>query len=116
MKKIASVLLCVLAFLFLGAAMVNAQAITEVNFPNPLTSQTFGEFIEKIIDFIFIVAFVMGPLMIMIGAWYMVTAGGAAENIKKGKEIIKYVIIGLILLMLAKGIIMAINKAFGVIS
>jgi len=112
-KKIA-VFLSAAVILAMGIG-VGAQEISVVTIPNPLKTDSFIGFVSKIIDFIFIIALILAPLMLMIAAWYWVTAGAKieADAIKKGKEIFWYVILGLILLMLAKGIIMAINQAFG---
>lgn len=88
---------------------LGAGSETVVKISNPLPWATFAEFIEKVIDAILIVAIVLAPVMILIGAFYMTTSGGPivtggqTEQIKKAKSIIQYTVIGLVLLLGAKG-------------
>lgn len=83
-------------------------------FPNPLEYETFGELIEAIIKFIFNIAVVVAPLMIIIGAFYLITAAGDPKKIGTGKNIIIYTLIGLAIIMLARGLLTMIESVIGV--
>lgn len=80
---------------------------------NPLAAHTLEELIEAIIDFIFWVAVALAPLMVLIGAFYFITSGGDPAKIQTAKNIILYTVIGLAIVMLAKGIIGAIKMVLG---
>lgn len=88
--------------------------VLAVEFQNPLEYETFGELIDAIIDFIFYIAVVVAPLMIIIGAFYLLTAGGDPKKIGTGKNIIIYTLIGLAIVMLARGLIAMIESVIGV--
>jgi len=83
-------------------------------FQNPLEYETFGELVEAIISFIFTIAVVVAPLMIIIGAFYLITAGGEPKKIGTGKNIIIYTLIGLAIIMLARGLLAMIESIIGV--
>ena len=88
--------------------------VLAVEFQNPLEYETFGELIDAIIDFIFYIAVVVAPLMAIIGAFYLLTAGGDPKKIGTGKNIIIYTMIGLAIVMLARGLIAMIESIIGV--
>jgi len=85
-----------------------------INFQNPLQYETFGELIDAIIKFIFYIAVVIAPLMVIIGAFYILTAGGDPKKIGTGKNIIIYTLIGLAIILLARGLIAMIESVIGV--
>ncbi len=87
-----------------------------VRVSNPLPWKTFIEFINKIIDVVLIVALVLAPLMILIGAFYMTTSGTpiTKDQVTKAKSIITYTVIGIVLLLGAKGFTYWLFQKFGV--
>ena len=80
---------------------------------NPLDTDTFEELINNIINFIFIFALAFAPLMFIVAGFYFITAAGDPEKIKTAKTIIWYTLIGLVIVLLAKGIIKVIEQIFG---
>ncbi len=76
---------------------------------NPLSAASFDELINSIINFIFVVSIALAPLMVVIGAFYIVT-GGDSEKVKTGKNIILYTFIALIIILLAKALIYVIKS------
>jgi hypothetical protein len=89
-------------------------AVSAVEFQNPLEYETFGELIDAIIDFIFYIAIVVSPLMIIIGGFYLLTAGGDPKKVGTGKNIIISTLIGLAIVLLARGLIAMIEQVIGV--
>ncbi len=88
--------------------------VLAVEFENPLQYETFGELINAIIRFIFNIAIVVAPLMVIIGAFYILTAGGDPKKVGSGKNIILYTAIGLAIILLARGLISMIESVIGV--
>ena len=88
--------------------------VSAVEFQNPLEYETIGELIDAIIKFIFYIAVVIAPLVIIIGAFYLLTAGGDPKKIGTGKNIIIYTLIGLAIIMLARGLLAMIESIIGV--
>ena len=70
---------------------------------NPISSTTFGELIDNIAGAFFHVAIVLGPLMIIVGAFLMLFAGVNPSKIALGKKTILYtsIIFGIITIVKA---------------
>jgi hypothetical protein len=101
-------------FSFLIPSFVGA-----IRIPNPFCPSsnpdciTFEELIEKLIDFIFWVAVVIAPLMIVIAGFYFLTAAGNPERVSTAKKIIFWSVVGFVIVLLAKGIISMIKQILG---
>lgn len=95
-------------FSFLIPSLVEA-----IRIPNPLEAESFEELIENLIDFIFWVAVVIVPLMIIIAGFYFLTAAGNPEKVNTAKRIIFWSIVGFAIVLLAKGIISMIREIIG---
>jgi len=108
-KKGILVLFVILAFLL--ACEVSANGI---EIPNPLDYESLEEFVDHIITFLFYVSLFLVPLMVLIGAFYFLTAGGDPKRIKTGQNIILYTVIGFGIILFAKGIIALIKQALGI--
>lgn len=80
---------------------------------NPLKVCTFEDLINSIINFIFWVAVVIAPLMIIIAAFYFIFSAGDPGKVKTAKSIIFWTIIGFTIVLLAKGIISMIKGIIG---
>lgn len=84
-----------------------------ITIENPLKAESFEELIENLIDFIFWVAVVIVPLMIIIAGFYFLTAAGNPERVNTAKRIIFWSIVGFAIVLLAKGIISMIKQIIG---
>lgn len=71
---------------------------------SPISFTTIPELINSIINWIFWIGLVLAPLMIVIGGFLFMTAGGDLEKIKKAKALILWSTVGLGVLLLSKGI------------
>jgi len=86
----------------------------QVVFCSPLVHKTFGELIDAIVNFIFTIALVLAPLMAIVGAFYIMSAGGDPKKVGAGKSIIIYTLIGFAIILFAKGLISMIESVIGV--
>jgi magnesium-transporting ATPase (P-type) len=85
-----------------------------ISIDNPLNATSFEALINGIINFIFVVALAITPLMIVIAGFYFITAAGNPQKIDTAKKIILYTAIGLAIVLLAKGLIALIQSVIGV--
>jgi len=85
----------------------------EICIENPICAQSIGELIDNILNFIFAVATVLAPLMIVIAGFYFLTAGGDPARIKTAKDIILYTLIGYGIILLSKGLILVLRDVLG---
>lgn len=77
---------------------------------NPLKICSIEDFINNLINFIFTVGFALAVLMYIVAGFYIVTAGGDAQKVSTGKNIILYTTIGLGIILLARGLVYVIQQ------
>ena len=82
---------------------------------NPIPGSTLTSIIGGLIDFLLTIALIICPLMIVIGGFYFITAGGDPAKATKGRKIMIYAVIGLVIILISKGLVTAVKKAVGVI-
>ena len=85
-----------------------------VDIQNPLEHDTFDALVQAIVNFIFKIAMVIAPLMIIVAGFFYLTAMGDPEKIKTAHKVIMYTLIGLVICLMATGIIKLINTVLGV--
>jgi hypothetical protein len=98
MKKILS-----LFSSFLFPKFVFAQ--TTIAFRNPLQTSSFWVLVDNILNIIFTITLPIVVVLIIAGAILITTAAGNERQINIGKNCIVYSLIGLILVIMSKGIL-----------
>ncbi|MBL7156436.1 MAG: hypothetical protein ISS87_02505 [Candidatus Pacebacteria bacterium] len=76
-----------------------------VTFCNPLSSCDLQELIDKIISFLILIAFALVPLIVLIGAFFIMTSADDPKKRQTGMNMILYAAIGLGVILFSKGII-----------
>lgn len=69
---------------------------------NPLEVDSVQKIIAAVQNWIFTIALVIAPLMIVLGAFYILTSAGEPSRVQKGRSIIIWAAIGLAVVLLAK--------------
>lgn len=103
-----------LLVLFLFVSLLSPLMVQGVEIPNPLKANNFWELIGYLIDFIFYLAIVISPIMIIIAGFYFITAMGEPEKINAAKKIILWTLIGLLVVICAKGIVNLFGEIFDI--
>ncbi len=98
--------LTVAVFLSAFASPVFAQL------QNPIESENFQQFLTVIINFLFWIGLALAPVFILISAFYLMTAAGNPAQIETGKRIITYTVIGLLVIIMARGAVEFIQRLF----
>ena len=83
-----------------------------IELKNPLQADTFEELVEGIINFIFNLALVVAPIMIIVSGFILVTSGGDPAARRRAKEILIYTVAGLFVIMTSKGLIQVLKELF----
>lgn len=78
---------------------------TAFTLPNPLSSENVTGIINRVIDFLLLVAGPIAVVMTIYSAYLFITAGDNQEKVKKARKTLMYVIIGVAILILSKGIV-----------
>ena len=102
--------LAILSIIFLPLA-INAAPI---EIKNPLTYNTFHELIDRIINFVFMIAIPIATIAILIAGYMFVTAAGEAEKVLTARKTIQWALIGLLVIICAKGLIALLGEVIGV--
>jgi hypothetical protein len=98
-----------------GIEFVNPVTATSgIGFENPITATSVQDVISTIGIWLYGIAFALVPIMILIGAFYLLTAAGDPEKINTGKKIITWTIIGLGIVIISFGISDLMKNLLGV--
>ncbi len=73
-----------------------AYAVTgdAVSITNPIGADSFGDVVETVIGAVVKISAPIAVLMILVGAFQIMTASGNEEGVTNGKNTIKYAVIG----------------------
>lgn len=104
----------ILLILILFSLILPIVASGVIEIQPPIEARTFAELIGHLINIIFTIALVLAPVMIIIGAFYFLIPSEGGKNIETGKNIIKYTIIGFIIIIAATGIVELLERVFRV--
>ena len=72
---------------------------------NPLSTSTIAGLVKTATNVIYVIAYMLTALLIMIGGFMIITSSGKPEQITKGRKIVLYTIIAFAILIIARGII-----------
>lgn len=81
---------------------------------NPLSSNSFTDLTDTILDFVFNIALVAAPLMVVIAGFLFVTGGGDPLKLKRARDILLWTAIGFSIILVSKGIPFLIKDILGV--
>ncbi len=109
MKVVGKLMVFVVSLAFV-ADKVFAQAPIEPPIGRDATVQSV---LDNATNFLFRISFPIATLMLIIGAFYLVTASGNENYVKKGRDILLYTVVGLFVIILARGVVTYIQKEFG---
>jgi hypothetical protein len=84
--------------------------IEAIEFKPPWQTKSFQELLDAIYNFIFWVAIALVPIMVILAAYFFLTSGGDPEKVRTAKRIIFWVFIGLIIVLMGKGILPIIRQ------
>jgi|AntAceMinimDraft_18_1070375.scaffolds.fasta_scaffold00903_8 hypothetical protein len=98
-----------------GGAMIKDEEIVKVSAKpildpsvdedfNPLEANTLDGIVKSLTGLAFSILSGLAVIFVMIGGFYILTAGGSPDQLKKGKKIILFTIIGFSVVMAATGI------------
>lgn len=80
---------------------------------NPLRARNLGEALEALMNFLFYLAMIIAPILIIYAGLLLLTSRGDPKQISKAKTVILWTIIALIIVLFAKGLPSIIKGAFG---
>ena len=109
---IALISFAVLNFILFDNAVAQSGGGT-ISLPNPLSCQDLGCILTQIISKIAQLAIPIVVIMVLIGGFQIMTAGGNEERVKQGKSTIWWAVIGYVIILLANGLVLVIESVLG---
>lgn len=103
----------IIIFLML-VSFLTPFVVGAVTIDNPLQAKNFWDLIDRLIDFIFYLAIAIAPIMFIIAGFYFIGAAGDPAKIDTAKKMVLWTLIGLLVVMSAKGLVMLFGEIFGV--
>lgn len=100
----------IVLFLFNIVFPLRAQAVT---IDNPIEYTTFEQLIDAIINFIYYIGVSIFTIMAIVAGFLFMSSGGDPAKTKKAKDMLLYAVVGLFIVLLAKGIISMIRLIIG---
>jgi len=80
---------------------------------NPLQTTNFTGIIGNILNFLFNIAIVLSPIMLVIAGVLFITAAGKPEQISKARQILIWTAVGFGVILLSRGLITIIQEIIG---
>jgi hypothetical protein len=80
---------------------------------NPLKYNSFEQLLSGISNFVFKIAMVLAPLMLVIAGLLWVTSAGDPKRVETAKNMALYTIIGLAVILLASGLVAVLKSIIG---
>ena len=71
------------------------------------------ETLDRVVDWAFYILLIFAGLMIVIAAFYFVTASGDAEKVSTARNFVLYALIGVLVAFLARGLVWFVAKIVG---
>jgi hypothetical protein len=99
---------------FLISLSLLPALVLAVEIQPPLAYDTLQELVEHIANLIFTIGLVVVPLVILIGAFYVMTAGGEPKRLETGRKLIVYAVIGLAIMLFSKALVYSLRYMMGV--
>ena len=90
-----------------------AQTGGIIEFRNPLRAESFDEILDIVANILRVLAIGVGTIMIIWGGIMIMTSAGSEERVTKGKNILKWTLIGVAIAVSASFIIDLIKELLG---
>ncbi len=110
MKKVKTLFWLILLGFLSGPSYLLAQQIEEEpggdgRLESPITAESIPDILNNIVDWLLVIAAPIAIIMTIWAGFLFMTGGGNEEKVKKARQTLLYVVIGVAILILSKGLI-----------
>ncbi|GEM_PF-4323273 len=82
--------------------------------PEPITTPgDIEEFLEGVMNWLYLIIGIIVVIMLILAGWNFITASGDQDKVNKGKDMVKYALIGVAVMVVAGGVFTLIEAFFG---
>ena len=100
--------------IFGGILILPMHSVLAVTIDNPLAVDSFDALLDAIVNFVFWIGITLAPVMLIVAGFIFVTSAGNPERVNSAKKWALYTIIGLAVIILAKGLVAVLKSIIGV--
>jgi len=100
---------------YCSAPQTYEQPANTVCYCNPIAAGSFEEILGTITNFLFTLAIVVAPLMIIYAGFLFVTAAGNSDQITKARNLILWTVVGVGIIMFSRVLASLIQSIFGIV-
>jgi len=79
---------------------------------NPLSCNDFNQCVDKLTGNLLTISIPIAAIMILVGGFQIMTAGGNEENLTRGRKTLTYAAIGFAVVVLAKSVVTILQSIF----
>lgn len=87
-----------------------------ISFQNPLGSATFTGLINNIINFLFTIAVILAPILLVVAGVIFMTAAGDPGKVKTARSMLLWTIVGFGVILISKGLVTVLKGILGVVT
>jgi hypothetical protein len=80
---------------------------------NPLGTDNIMVIINRVLNYLIYISVPILALMILVGGFYILSAKDDTSKVQKGKDTIKYAVIGFVVILCSKGVALIILEILG---
>jgi len=92
---------------------VTATAVV-IKFPNPIKATSFTGLTNDILNFLFTIAIILAPILLVIAGIIFMTAAGNPAKITTAKNMLLWTVVGFGIILLSKGLIGVLKGILGI--
>ena len=85
-----------------------------IKFQNPLKDLTFTGLINNIINFLFTIAVIVAPILLVIAGVIFMTAAGDPGKVKTARNMLLWTIVGFAIILISKGLVSVLKGILGI--
>ena len=91
--------------LLIGYILLVPVIVSGITIESPIPATSIPALVDRITNWTFYIGIILATLMILVGAFYFMTAAGDPNRVETGKKIIFWTIVGLAIILLSRAII-----------
>jgi len=88
--------------------------IGPIAFPNPLGATSFTDLVKNIIDFLFTMAVIVAPVLLVIAGVIFMTAAGDPSRVSTARRMLLWTVIGFGIILISKGLVEVLRAILGI--
>lgn len=112
MKLTAPVFIVLFLFVLGANVALGVDSFGGNRLVNPISCNTFGACANNILQFLLNLSIPLTAIMVMVGGFQMLTAGGDPAKFTTGRKTVTYAAIGFAVILISRGVVDIIRSLF----